>query len=141
MGVFPIGFGGAWLISGENFFKVPAITELKIRASYGLTGNFQIANYGSLDLLSANNYVLGAGTGTTNNGVGLSQPANPDLTWEKTSQFNAGLDLGLFRGRIYLSADFIQERHQRPAALGKRPFKFRFCDGVAERRQCAKYRC
>jgi TonB-linked SusC/RagA family outer membrane protein len=106
-GYFP-SVSGAWLISGEKFFKVPAITELKIRASYGLTGNFQIANYGSLDLLSANNYVLGTGTGTTNNGVGLSQPANPDLTWEKTSQFNAGLDLGLFRGRIYLSADFYK---------------------------------
>ncbi|GAB3896909.1 TonB-dependent receptor [Larkinella knui] len=106
-GYFP-SVSGAWLISGEKFFNVPVITELKLRASYGLTGNFQIANYGSLDLLSANNYVLGAGTGTTNNGVGLSQPANPDLTWEKTSQFNAGLDLGLFRGRIYLSADFYK---------------------------------
>ncbi|KAA9349588.1 SusC/RagA family TonB-linked outer membrane protein [Larkinella humicola] len=106
-GYFP-SVSGAWLISGENFFKIPAITELKLRASYGLTGNFQIDNYGSLDLLRANNYILGAGTGTTNNGVGLSQPANPDLTWEKTSQFNAGLDLGLFRGRIYLSADFYK---------------------------------
>ncbi|WP_421826805.1 SusC/RagA family TonB-linked outer membrane protein [Larkinella sp.] len=106
-GYFP-SVSGAWLISGENFFKIPAITELKLRASYGLTGNFQIDNYGSLDLLRANNYILGAGTGTTNNGVGLSQPANPDLTWEKTAQFNAGLDLGLFRGRIYLSADFYK---------------------------------
>ncbi len=106
-GYFP-AVSGAWLVSGEPFFKLPAISETKLRASYGLTGNFQITNYGSYDLLSANNYILGTGNGTSVNGNGLSQPANPDLTWEKTAQFNLGLDIGLLNNRIYLSADFYR---------------------------------
>lgn len=108
-GYFP-SVSGAWLVSSENFFRAPAITELKLRASYGITGNFQISNYGSLDLLSANNYVLGSGLGTVVNGVGLSQPANPDLTWEKTAQLNIGVDVGLLQNRIYLSADYYRSQ-------------------------------
>ncbi|PSL43098.1 TonB-linked SusC/RagA family outer membrane protein [Chitinophaga niastensis] len=106
-GYFPSVSGG-WLISNEPFFKVPAISELKARVSYGTSGNFQIANYASYDLLSSNNYVLGSGTGTAVNGVGLSQPANADLTWERTVQLNAGIDIGLFTNRIYLSADYYR---------------------------------
>lgn len=106
-GYFPAVSGG-WLISNESFFKVKAISELKARVSYGTSGNFQIANYASYDLLSSNGYVLGNGNGTSVNGVGLSQPANPDLTWEKTVQLNAGVDIGLFSNRIYLSADYYR---------------------------------
>ncbi|MBN9386204.1 MAG: TonB-dependent receptor [Chitinophagaceae bacterium] len=104
-GYFPSVSGG-WLVSSEQFFRVAAVSELKLRVSYGLTGNFQIPNYASYDLLGSNNYVLGAGNGVLVNGAGLSQPANPDLTWEKTAQFNAGLDIGLIKNRIYLTADY-----------------------------------
>ncbi|RBL90014.1 SusC/RagA family TonB-linked outer membrane protein [Chitinophaga flava] len=106
-GYFP-SISGGWLISNEAFFKVPVISELKARVSYGTSGNFQIANYASYDLLASNNYILGNGSGTVVNGAGLAQPANPDLTWEKTVQFNAGLDLGLFSNRIYLNADYYK---------------------------------
>ncbi|MDQ0106265.1 TonB-linked SusC/RagA family outer membrane protein [Chitinophaga terrae (ex Kim and Jung 2007)] len=106
-GYFPAASAG-WLISNEHFFKVPVISELKARVSYGASGNFQIANYASYDLLSSNGYVLGPGTGNVVNGAGLSQPANPDLTWEKTLQLNAGIDLGLFENRIYLNADYYR---------------------------------
>ncbi|RFS19402.1 TonB-dependent receptor [Chitinophaga silvatica] len=106
-GYFPAASAG-WLISNESFFKVPVISELKARISYGASGNFQIANYASYDLLSSNGYILGPGTGVVVNGAGLSQPANPDLTWEKTLQFNAGIDLGLFDNRIYLNADYYR---------------------------------
>ena len=108
-GYFP-AVSAAWVLTGENFFKIPVVSEAKLRASYGLTGNFQIANYGSFDLLSANNYILGTGTGTSVNGTGLSQPANPDLTWEKTAQLNIGLDLAFVNNRIYLSADYYRSR-------------------------------
>ena len=108
-GYFP-AVSAAWVLTGENFFKIPVVSEAKLRASYGLTGNFQIANYGSFDLLSANNYILGTGTGTSANGTGLSQPANPDLTWEKTAQLNIGLDLAFVNNRIYLSADYYRSR-------------------------------
>ena len=106
-GYFP-AVSGAWLLSAEDFYHLPVLSETKLRASYGLTGNFQITNYGSYDLLSANNYILGAGNGTLFNGTGLSQPANPDLTWEKTAQLNLGIDLGLLNNRIYLSADYYR---------------------------------
>lgn len=104
-GYFPSASAG-WITSSEEFFKVESISLLKFRASYGLTGNFQIPNYASYDLLSSNNYILGAGNGNLVSGVGISQPANPDLTWEKTAQFNAGFDLGLFKNRIYLVGDY-----------------------------------
>lgn len=106
-GYFPAVSGG-WLISNESFFQIKAISELKARVSYGTSGNFQIANYAAYDLLASNGYVLGNGAGTAVNGVGLAQPANPDLTWEKTVQLNAGLDIGLFNNRIYLSADYYR---------------------------------
>ncbi|HVI48803.1 MAG TPA: TonB-dependent receptor [Chitinophaga sp.] len=106
-GYFPSVSGG-WLVSNEPFFKVPAISELKARASYGTSGNFQIANYASYDLLASNNYILGTGAGNVTNGAGLAQPANPDLTWEKTAQFNAGIDLGFFSNRIYLNVDYYK---------------------------------
>jgi TonB-linked SusC/RagA family outer membrane protein len=105
-GYFPSVSGG-WLISNEKFFTLP-VSELKLRASYGLTGNFQIPNYASYDLLGSNNYILGTGGGTLVNGVGLSQPANPDLTWEKTRQLNAGIDIGVLKNRIYLTADYYK---------------------------------
>jgi TonB-linked SusC/RagA family outer membrane protein len=104
-GYFPSASVG-WLASNEDFFKVESISLLKFRASYGLTGNFQIPNYASYDLMSSNNYILGNTNGNLVSGVGISQPANPDLTWEKTAQFNAGFDLGLFKDRIYLLADY-----------------------------------
>ncbi|NSL85632.1 TonB-dependent receptor [Chitinophaga sp. Mgbs1] len=106
-GYFPSVSGG-WLISNESFFKVPVISELKARVSYGTSGNFQIANYASYDLLASNNYILGTGNGAVVNGAGLAQPANPDLTWEKTKQLNAGIDLGFFDNRIYLNADYYK---------------------------------
>ena len=108
-GNFP-AVSAAWLLSGESFFSIPIVSEAKLRSSYGLTGNFHIPNYGSSDLLSAFNYIVGTGTGVQVNGTGLSQPANPDLTWEKTAQFNIGLDLGLLGNRIYLSADYYRSR-------------------------------
>ncbi|HMH23341.1 MAG TPA: SusC/RagA family TonB-linked outer membrane protein, partial [Puia sp.] len=108
-GYFPSVSGG-WLVSSEKFFKISAISELKVRASYGLTGNFQIPNYASYDLLGSNNYILGSGNGTLVNGAGLSQPANPDLTWEKTSQLNAGIDIGFIQNRIYLTADYYKAK-------------------------------
>ena len=107
-GYFP-SVSGAWLISGEPFFHAPAVSELKLRASYGFTGNFNIGNYASYALLSpTSNYVLGAGTGSVVNGVGLSQPPNPDLGWEKTGMTNLGVDLGLLQNRIYVTADYYK---------------------------------
>ncbi|CAG5068963.1 TonB-dependent receptor P3 [Dyadobacter sp. CECT 9623] len=102
-GYFPSVSAG-WLISDESFLSsVPAINNLKLRASYGVTGNNQIPNYGPISLLAGAPYVNGA---TLANGLKVSGLANPGLKWEKTNQFNIGVDLGLFNNRINLSAEY-----------------------------------
>jgi len=102
-GYFPSVSGG-WLISDENFMAgVSAVNNLKLRVSYGVTGNNQIPNYGAISLLGAANYVTGT---NLSNGLKVSGLANSGLKWEKTNQFNVGVDLGLFNNRINLSAEF-----------------------------------
>ena len=105
-GVFPSGSFG-WRISEEEFMKkLSFISNLKLRLSYGHTGNYSIPNYGSIGLLDNGYYVFGDGNGATVNAVSPSTMSNPDLSWEKTQQFNLGMDLGLFKNRIYLEADY-----------------------------------
>lgn len=104
-GVFPsVSLG--WRIDDEAFMrKVDFVNELKVRASYGLTGNFQIPNYGSIGLLSASNYVL---NGTIVSGIGRSTLSNNQLSWESKKQLDIGLDFGLFNDRIYGAIDYYR---------------------------------
>lgn len=102
-GYFPSVSAG-WLLSDEAFMSgVTAVNNLKLRASYGVTGNNQIPNYGAISLLAAAQYVNGLNLA---NGLKVSSLANPNLKWEKTNQFNIGVDLGLFNNRINLSAEY-----------------------------------
>lgn len=102
-GWFPSVSAG-WRISEEKFFpKNNFISELKLRGSYGETGNFQIPDYGAVGLLNTTNYVFG---GTLVNGQSPSTLPNPDLSWEKTSQFNTGIEIGLMQNKISLIADY-----------------------------------
>lgn len=100
--IFPsVAFG--WKISQENFLADnPTISNLKLRASYGLTGNQAIGPYESLAIyrVQAPTEVEGAFA------VDLAREANPDLKWETSYQTNIGLDVGLFEGRIAISADY-----------------------------------
>jgi TonB-linked SusC/RagA family outer membrane protein len=103
-GYFPSASVG-WRVSEEAFLQgVQALSDLKLRASYGVTGNFQIPNYGSVGLLGYDNYVLGSAN--INTGLAPSTPSNPDLGWERTSMVDIGLDLGLFDGFVSLTADY-----------------------------------
>ncbi|WP_078063268.1 SusC/RagA family TonB-linked outer membrane protein [Solirubrum puertoriconensis] len=101
-GYFPAASVG-WRVSEEGFLKgITALSDLKIRASYGQTGNQEIANFASRGLI---------GTGANFQQVGglaLSQLANPNLKWERTNQTNIGLDLGLFNNRVVLAVDAYQ---------------------------------
>ncbi|MDQ4139022.1 MAG: TonB-dependent receptor, partial [Bacteroidota bacterium] len=99
----------AWRVSEENFLKSnPVISNLKLRTSFGLTGNSEIPPYTSLPLLSSTYaYILGD---VRVGGTGLSRLANPDLRWEKTAQYDAGVELGLFQNRISLEADFYYRK-------------------------------
>lgn len=103
-GSFPSASIG-WRISQEDFLAdSEKINELKLRASYGVTGNFQIPNYGSIALIDQSKYV----TGNNNeaNGLGQSTPANNDLSWEQTETIDIGLNAALFDNFLTLEADY-----------------------------------
>ncbi len=106
-----------WVASKERFLeKMNWLNNLKLRGSYGLTGNNKSpVQFGWLDLLYAANYVAGAGTGTSSPGYIPSRDflANEEITWERTYQFNGGLDIALFNNAISLSADIYQTRTEK----------------------------
>lgn len=108
-GWFPSVAAG-WRLSEESFMKSTEkwLSNLKLRASYGATGNNRIGNFSYLDLLYASNYSFGQGTGTVNLGVSPNGETlgNPLLTWESTYEYNTGLDLGLLKDRINLSVEY-----------------------------------
>ncbi|MGV3556609.1 SusC/RagA family TonB-linked outer membrane protein [Larkinella arboricola] len=96
-GTFP-SFSAAWRMSDEEFLKpVSFISDLKIRASYGISGNNLIPNYASQGLLNISRHVTG---GNVISGVVPSSLANSVLTWEQSVQTNLGLDLALFNNRL-----------------------------------------
>lgn len=107
-GMFPSG-AAKWRISQEPFFLESnlngTISELAIRASYGISGNQGIANYQSLASLpsTTNSYIFG---GQQTLGYTQGNLSNKDLSWETTAQFDAGLDVHFFNGRINLTADY-----------------------------------
>jgi len=104
-GIFPSVSVG-WRLVEEPFMKrLDFISELKIRSSYGLTGNFEIPNYGAIGLMSSSNYVL---SNSIVNGVSPSTMSNDKLSWESTKQFDVGLDFGLFNHRIYGVLDYYR---------------------------------
>jgi len=92
-----------WLISGENFMNNTSktISTLKLRASYGATGNDNFTNYSAVETFS-----LGANY-NFQSGSSPSQYANPNLTWEKAFTGNIGVDLSLWK-KLDLTFDFYK---------------------------------
>lgn len=85
--------GGAWLISKEEWFQAPWVNTLKIKASYGEQGNDNIGNFryvNMYDIVNAGGYP----------GVVPTTMGNPDITWEKGGNFNAGVEFSLFEDRL-----------------------------------------
>ena len=92
--------GAGWNISNEKFFNVDWVKELRVRASYGYTGNQGIDNFESQGLYSAgSDYDF-------RSGLTLNQLANDNLTWEKNIPFNIGLDFSLAKGRFSGSIEY-----------------------------------
>ena len=81
------------------------LTDLKLRASYGETGNFLIPNYASIGLLSTSDYPFG---GDLDSGLGSRTISNSNLGWEKTQSYNIGADFSLFDNRIYGQVEYFQ---------------------------------
>lgn len=101
-GLFPSG-DFLWRISDEKFFKIKSINDLKLRVSYGLTGNDKIPDFLYITRFSASEY----DNLSTIYPVNIS---NPDLKWESTNQFNLGFDVSLFKSRITISADYYYKK-------------------------------
>jgi len=98
----------AWRVSEEEFMKdIPVISNLKIRGSYGKTGNQNIDDYRSLAMLRTQNYTLG---GVLVSGVGPGNIPNPNLKWETTATTDIGLDLGLFNNRLSIVFDYYYKK-------------------------------
>lgn len=103
---FP-SFGAAWRISEEGFFDVSAISNLKLRASAGATGNQEIGSFNSLQFLGTETVLLG---GERQTSISRTSFGNPDLKWEVTNQFDLGLELGLWEDRLTFEADLYYKR-------------------------------
>ena len=102
-GYFP-SFALAWRISNESFFNVPVVDDLKIRGSWGLTGNQNIGDFRFLGLASSSAYAWG------NSLTGAVAPASlgvSDLGWESSNQIDIGIDLSLFNGILNINADWF----------------------------------
>ena len=99
--------GAAWLFSEEDFIKnsLPFLSFGKLRGSYGVTGNDQIGDYQYLDTYTTtdNNY---------NGAVGLSPSRlyNPQFGWETNKKLEAGLELGLWQDRLFLTTSWYRNR-------------------------------
>jgi TonB-linked SusC/RagA family outer membrane protein len=104
-GYFP-SFSGAWIVSEESFLNYKPITFLKLRTSYGISGNDQIANFAYRALLNGEGVYVFDDIITA--GVAIGTASNPDLKWETTRQLNIGFDLQLFNSFDITANYFIK---------------------------------
>jgi TonB-linked SusC/RagA family outer membrane protein len=105
-GFFP-SVGAGWKVSNEDFMKnVSAVSNLKIRGSWGQTGNQEIGSYQTQPFISTTS-ILQYGAAQT--GLVPSSVANPDLKWETTTQKDLGLEVGLFKDRFNIAVDYYNK--------------------------------
>jgi len=95
-----------WRVTEEAFMENTSdwLSNLKLRVSYGLTGNSDIGMYSSLAMMGSTTYIFDSQRAP---GIKVGNIANPDLKWEKTEQWDVGFDVGFFDNRIALEADFF----------------------------------
>jgi len=98
MGYFP-SFAAAWDLSREDFFPADKLTQLKLRAGYGLTGNQEFPAGSAVDRFTLDN-----------NGAQIPlNGKNPDLKWQADRQFNVGIDIGAFDNRLTFTVDYFNK--------------------------------
>lgn len=96
-----------WNVSDESYMaNIPVVSSLKIRAGYGLNGNYDIGNYGYIPNTQTTNYPF---NNVLSPGISISNIGNANLTWEKSRQLDIGLDLGLVKDRIFISYDYFHK--------------------------------
>jgi TonB-linked SusC/RagA family outer membrane protein len=105
-GFFPSG-AIAWRLSDESFIqRLGLFDDLKLRTSYGRTGNQDIGDYAALATLGSSTYLF---NGTRVIGYAPNTLANPDLKWETTDQADAGLDMAMLKSRLTVTADLYRK--------------------------------
>jgi TonB-linked SusC/RagA family outer membrane protein len=107
-GTFP-AVGAGWIVSEEPFMKgLSWLSYSKLRGSYGLTGSNELGDnyYTAIPLVGTSNYVFGS---TLAPGKAQTSLGNNRLSWEKSAQFNIGVDAGLFDDRITISYDYYRK--------------------------------
>jgi TonB-linked SusC/RagA family outer membrane protein len=105
-GLFPSA-SAAWRVSQEPFMKsVKVISDLKLRASYGATGNYNIGDFDYLGKVTDFYYSPG---GILSKGLAQSSYGNTELSWEKTHEYDLGIDLGLFNNRLSITVDYYRK--------------------------------
>ncbi|MEQ7798952.1 SusC/RagA family TonB-linked outer membrane protein [Pedobacter sp. ASV1-7] len=97
--------GGKWNISNESFFKSDLFSNLGLRVTYGLTGNFD-RNNNSTTYLVARRFL---NTVINDYVARIDSPPNPKLRWERSRTFNLGADIGVLRDRISMSMDYYRK--------------------------------
>ena len=102
----------AWRMEQEEFLKeVDWLNQLKVRVSYGVTGNQSIDPYSTFSMYGSDgNYHYGNGNGEQESVLQITNLPNDGLTWEKTASWNAGLDFSLLRSRLSGTFDFYVKR-------------------------------
>jgi TonB-linked SusC/RagA family outer membrane protein len=104
---FPSG-AFAWRLSEEDFLKdVDQISNLKLRVSYGVSGNDRIANYAFIRTISSSIYYFNNSFAAS--GYAPNNPGNDNLKWETTSQADIGLDISFVNDRIGLTVDYYNK--------------------------------
>jgi TonB-linked SusC/RagA family outer membrane protein len=101
-GYFP-GLSAGWRISQEEFFESEIINDLKVRGSFGYTGNERIGAFVFLGTWGSSTY--SGSSGTSPNGLN-----NPDIKWESTREINLGADLSMFQSRVQVSAQLYHNK-------------------------------
>ena len=107
-GFFPSA-SAAWVFSKEPWMRnLTMITNAKLRAGYGMSGNQGVDPYNSMQLIQPNGVVPVGGAPVVT--LGIMRNANPDLKWEIKRTFNVGLDLALWQSRIVMSIDYYRSK-------------------------------
>jgi TonB-dependent starch-binding outer membrane protein SusC len=101
----------AWRASQEEFISdLNIFSELKLRASWGITGNQAIGPYQTLGRISSGANYPYNGTEGTDLGFFIANAPNPNLKWESTRQTDVGIDFGIFNGRLNVTADYYHKK-------------------------------
>ena len=108
-GHFP-SFAFAWRLSEEPWFKLRDISMAKIRVGWGRVGNSTVSSYQTYNMFSGTTYANHFSSADYSKALAMANFSNSELKWETTEQVNAGIDFGMWKGRLTLSADAYYKR-------------------------------